>query len=38
MLKATVIREKGNKSVVLVETRSDGEEVFRGKFLVFALA
>ncbi len=34
--KATVIREKGNKSVVLVETRSDGEEVFRGKFLVFA--
>lgn len=35
--KAQVIREKGNKSVVLVETRANGEEVFRGKFLVFAL-
>lgn len=35
--KARVIREKGNKSVVLVETRAGGEEIFRGKFLVFAL-
>ncbi|HHY11953.1 MAG TPA: transcription factor FapR [Firmicutes bacterium] len=35
--KAQVIREKGSKSVVLVETRSRGELVFRGKFLVFAL-
>ncbi len=35
--KARVIRVKGNKSVVLVETRADGEEVFRGKFLIFAL-
>ncbi len=35
--KAQVIRVKGNKSVVLVETRARGEEVFRGKFLVFAL-
>lgn len=35
--KAQVVREKGNKSVVLVETRVNGEEVFRGKFLVFAL-
>ncbi|QUL98363.1 MAG: transcription factor FapR [Candidatus Fermentithermobacillus carboniphilus] len=35
--KAQVIRVKGNKSVVLVETRSQGELVFRGKFLVFAL-
>ncbi len=35
--KAQVIREKGNKFVVLVETRSQEEQVFRGKFLVFAL-
>ncbi len=35
--KAKVLRVKGNKSVVLVETRAGGEEVFRGKFLVFAL-
>jgi len=35
--RAQVIRVKGNKSVVLVETRSRGELVFRGKFLVFAL-
>jgi len=35
--KAHVVRVKGNKSVVLVETRANGEEVFRGKFLVFAL-
>ncbi|HHT84780.1 MAG: transcription factor FapR [Bacillota bacterium] len=35
--KAQVIREKGQKSVVLVETRARGELVFRGKFLVFAL-
>jgi len=35
--KAQVIRVKGNKSVVLVETRSGRELVFRGKFLVFAL-
>ena len=35
--KAQVIRVKGNKSVVLVETRANGEEVFRAKFLMFAL-
>ncbi len=35
--KAQVLRVKGNKSVVLVETRSNGEEVFRAKFLMFAL-
>lgn len=35
--KAQVIRVKGNKTVVLVETRASDEEVFRGKFLVFAL-
>ena len=35
--KGQVIREKGNKFSVLVETRSQGELVFRGKFLVFAL-
>jgi acyl-coenzyme A thioesterase PaaI-like protein len=35
--KAQVVRVKGTKSVVLVETRAGGEEVFRGKFLVFAL-
>ncbi len=35
--KAQVIRTKGNKSVVLVETRSRGDLVFRAKFLMFAL-
>ena len=35
--KAQVIRQKGQKFVVLVETRVRGELVFRGKFLVFAL-
>lgn len=35
--KAQVIREKSNKTVVLVETRCQEELVFRGKFLVFAL-
>lgn len=35
--KGQVIREKGNKFSVLVETRSKGELIFRGKFLVFAL-
>jgi len=35
--KAQVLRVKGNKSVVLVETRANGEEVFRAKFLMFAL-
>jgi len=35
--KAQVIRQKGQKFVVLVETRVKGELVFRGKFLVFAL-
>lgn len=35
--KAQVIRTKGNKSVVLVETRSGGDPVFRAKFLMFAL-
>ncbi len=35
--KGRVIREKENKVVVLVETRSRGELVFRGKFLVLAL-
>lgn len=37
LARAQVIRVKGDKSVVLVETRSKGELVFRGKFLVFAL-
>jgi len=36
--KAQVLRVKGNKSVVLVETRANGEEVFRGKFLMFVLS
>lgn len=35
--KAQVIRVKGQKSVVLVETRVNGEEILRAKFLVFAL-
>ncbi len=35
--KAQVIRVKGNKTVVLVETRAGEEQVFRGKFLLFAL-
>lgn len=35
--KAQIIREKGNKVVVLVETRSRGELIFRGKFLVLTL-
>lgn len=35
--KAQVIRTRGNKSVVLVETRSRGDLVFRAKFLMFAL-
>jgi len=35
--KAQVLRVKGSKSVVLVETRVNGEEVLRAKFLVFVL-
>jgi acyl-coenzyme A thioesterase PaaI-like protein len=35
--KAQVIRVKNNKSVVVVETRVSGEQIFRGKFLVFKL-
>ncbi len=35
--KAEVIRRKGNKHVVLVNTRVGKENVFRGKFVVFAL-
>jgi len=35
--KASVIREKGSKFVVSVQTKVEGEEVFRGKFLMFAL-
>ncbi len=35
--RAEVIRRKGNKYVVLVTTRSGGEQVFRGKFVVAAL-
>lgn len=36
--KAEVIRRKGNHLVVLVETKSGTEKVFRGKFVVFALS
>ncbi|MDQ7793712.1 MAG: transcription factor FapR [bacterium] len=35
--KAEVLRRKGNKFVVLVTTRVARENVFRGKFVVFAL-
>lgn len=35
--KAEVIRKKGNKWVVLVVTKSGKDQVFRGKFVVFAL-
>ena len=35
--RAEVIRQKGNKYVVLVTTRSHGEQVFRGKFVVAAV-
>ncbi len=38
LAEAEVIRRKGDdKCVVLVESASGGEEVFRGKFVVFAL-
>ncbi len=38
LAEAEVIRKKGqDKSVVLVETVSGGQKVFRGKFVVFAL-
>jgi len=36
--KAEVIRRKGNEFVVSVVTRSNTEQVFRGKFLLAALA
>ncbi len=35
--KAEVIRRKGNKFVVLVETMAGADKVFRGKFVVFAV-
>ena len=35
--KGQVISDRGDKFSVLVETRSKGELVFRGKFLVFSL-
>ncbi|MCL4426231.1 MAG: transcription factor FapR [Firmicutes bacterium] len=35
--RAEVIRQKGNKYVVLVTTRVGQDPVFRGKFVVFAL-
>jgi len=35
--KAEVIRRKGNKFVVLVETMAGTDKVFRGKFVVFAV-
>jgi acyl-coenzyme A thioesterase PaaI-like protein len=35
--KAEVLRQRGNKFVVLVTTRVGGDDVFRGKFVVFAL-
>ena len=35
--KAEVLRQKGNKFVVLVTTRVGRDDVFRGKFLVFAV-
>lgn len=35
--KAEIIRRKGNKFVVLVVTRVGQEQVFRGKFVVFAV-
>jgi len=35
--RAEVIRKKGSEYVVLVTTRSGGEQVFRGKFVVAAL-
>lgn len=35
--KAEVIRQRGNKQVVLVTTRVGQEQVFRAKFVVFAL-
>lgn len=35
--KGEVIRRKGNRSVVLVETRVGADPVFRGKFVVFAV-
>lgn len=38
LAEAEIIRQRGDdKSVVLVETESSGEKVFRGKFVVFAL-
>ena len=36
--KAEVIRRKGNRSVVLVQTRAGADTVFRGKFVVASLA
>ncbi|MCL6451857.1 MAG: transcription factor FapR [Acetobacteraceae bacterium] len=36
--RAEMLRQKGNKMVVLVQTRVKGETVFRGKFVVAALA
>lgn len=35
--KGEVIRRKGNRTVVLVETRVGTDSVFRGKFVVFAV-
>lgn len=35
--KGEVIRRKGNRTVVLVETRVGTDPVFRGKFVVFAV-
>ena len=35
--RAEVIRQRRGQTVVLVVTRADGKQVFRGKFVVFAL-
>ncbi|MEW6725277.1 MAG: transcription factor FapR [Bacillota bacterium] len=35
--RAEVLRRKGNKYVILVTTKVDGEAVFRGKFVVAAI-
>lgn len=36
--KGEVIRRRGSRYVILVETKVGGEKVFRGKFVVFAVA
>lgn len=38
LAKAEVIRQQGNRTVVLVETRVGQDKVFRGKFVVFAVS